>query len=156
MELEKDGTQEMSHFLVFDIETYSPKWGTESTRRLELDPNENSIITIGIYDGNEISIYPTIKDFRQENEPLDFFLSRLKESENSIIVGFNILRFDIPYLFYKTKVFGRDLDLTKLDLLDLYWILPYWLHNLPDGIEFSRKSEYLGNLWNLDKVRKFF
>lgn len=145
----------MSQFVVFDIETYGQDWRKRLPRRQALDPNKNSIITVGFFNGNEMSIYPVIEDLKKENRPLEFFLNKLNEIEGHTIVGFNIFKFDLPYLFFKAKAFGKDIDLTRLKFLDLYWILPYWLHNLPNGIDFFRKSFGLGNLWSLEKVVRY-
>lgn len=141
----------MSQFIVFDIETYRPNWQVRQTRRQDLDPARNSIITTGIFNGKELSIHPIIEDLRNEREPLEFFLNKL-EKNNSTLIGYNCLHFDVPYLAYKARIFGKNLDFTKLKLLDLYWILPYWLHTLPNGIKFHKKFYYLGNLWSFDKV----
>jgi len=141
--------------IVFDIETYRPSWQTSQTRREDLNPERNTVITAGFSDGNETSIYPTIQDLKKENEPGQFLLRKLEEAQSSILVGYNILHFDIPYLVHKSKSIGKGFDTTRPKLLDLYWILPYWFHNTPGGQEFFNRNPALGNLWRFEDVVKY-
>jgi DNA polymerase elongation subunit (family B) len=119
-----------------------------------LDPEGNTIVTAGVFDGKETSVYPIIQDLRKENEPLQFLLRELERAGSSVLVGYNILHFDIPYLVHKSRSIGRDFDSTRLKLLDLYWILPYWLHNTPSGQEFFNRNSTIGNLWRFENVVK--
>ena len=97
----------MSKFIVFDIETYGQDWRKRLPRRQALNPSNNSIITIGVFNGNEMSIYPVIDDLKNENRPLEFFLTKLDELKGCTLVGFNIFKFDLPYLFFKARAYER-------------------------------------------------
>ena len=145
----------MSQSIVFDIETYHSSWRVSQSRREDFDPAINSIITVGFFDGKEISIYHVIEDLKEESQLIEFFLRKIGEFEGSTLVGYNILHFDIPYLLYKARSIGKDMDLNRFKLLDLFWILPYWLHNVTTGLSFLKKNPYLGNLWSLSKVVKY-
>lgn len=57
-------------------------------------------------------------------------------------------------MVHKTSAIGKNLDLTKFKFIDLFWVLPYWLHNIPSGRAFCKKFEYLGNLWKFEYVVK--
>ena len=144
----------MSEIVVFDIETHRPDWRIRRTRREDLDPARNTIITIGFFDGEEISISPIIKRLEEEKKSVNFFLQKLEDLEGSTLVGYNILGFDIPYLIYKSESMGKDFDLVRFKPLDLYWILPYWLHNTLTGKEFFSEGPRLGNLWKFENVVK--
>jgi len=145
----------MPDIVVFDIETYRPNWRIRKTRREDFDPAKNAITTIGVFDGEELSISPVIENLKDERKSIEFFLSKLGEFEGSTLVGYNILHFDIPYLVYKSKTIGRNCDLTQFQPLDLFWILPYWLHNTLDGREFFNEGPRLGNLWKFEDVVKY-
>ena len=145
----------MCGILVFDIETYRPDWRNGRTRREKLDPARNTIITTGVFDGKELSISPLIRNLEEERRSIDFFMRKLEESRGSTLVGYNILHFDIPYLVYKSRTIGRNCDLTRFQPLDLFWILPYWLHNTLDGREFFNEGPRLGNLWKFEDVVKY-
>jgi len=145
----------MADVVIFDIETYRPDWRVQQARREKLDPARNTITTLGVFDGEELSTSPVIENLKDERKSIDFFLSKLEESGGSTLVGYNIFHFDIPYLVYKSKTIGRDCDLAQFQPLDLYWILPYWLHNTLDGREFSNKGPRLGNLWKFENVVKY-
>ena len=142
----------MPETLVFDIETYRPSSDILRTRREDFDPKRNTIVTVGIFDGKQTSIYPTIQDLSKEDELVLFFLGKLQQAQNPILIGFNILHFDVPYMVHKAELFGRKFDPTMLKPLDLYWILPYWLRNTPTGKEFSKKNPSAGNLWKFENV----
>ena len=142
----------MSQTVVFDIETYRPDWRVRRSRREDLDPAKNTVTTVGFFDGEAHIIYPTIRHLKEEERLIQFFLEKIREFEGSTLVGYNILHFDIPYLVYKSKSMGKDFDITQFKPLDLYWILPYWLHNIPTGKTFINKLSHLGNLWRFDNV----
>jgi len=139
---------------VFDIETYRPDWQVPRTRREGFDPERNTIITVGFFDGEEASISPTIEDLKDERKPVQFFLDGLEKLTDSVLVGYNILRFDIPYLVHKSKLTGEDLSISRFKPLDLYWVFPYWLHNTPNGAQFFRNASHLGNLWSFENIVK--
>jgi hypothetical protein len=145
----------MSETIAFDIETYRPSWQISQTRREDFNPESNTVITAGFSDGKETSIYPTVQDLKKENEPVRFLLRKLEEAESSVLVGYNILHFDIPYLVHKSKSIGKGFDTTRLKLLDLYWILPYWFHNIPSGQEFFNRNPTLGNICKFEDVVKY-
>jgi DNA polymerase elongation subunit (family B) len=145
----------MPDIVVFDIETYRLGWRIRRTRREDLDPARNTITTTGVFDSKELSISPVIRNLEEERKSIEFFLGKLEESRGSTLVGYNILRFDIPYLVYKSKTIGRNCDLTQFQPLDLYWILPYWLHNTLDGKHFLNEGPHLGNLWKFENVVKY-
>ena len=145
----------VSETIVFDIETYRPSWQFSQTRREDLNPERNTVITVGFSDGKETSIYPTIQDLKKENEPVQFLLGKLEEAESSVLVGYNILHFDIPYLVHKSKLIGKDFNTTRLKLLDLYWFLPFWFHNIPSGQKFFNRNPTLGNLLRFEDVVKY-
>lgn len=142
----------MSDIVVFDIETYRPDWQIRRMRREDLDPERNIIITTGIFDGEKISISPIVENPKAEGNSVSFFLRKIETFENPIFVGYNILRFDIPYLIHKSKSIGKVFNRIRFRPLDLYWIMPYWLHNTSTGKEFFDKSSYLGNLWKFEYV----
>lgn len=144
----------MSKNIVFDIETYRPDWRIRRPRREDLDPAKNTVITVGFFDGKEMSIYPTIENLGREKYSIQFLLSKLKEVEGSTLVGYNILHFDIPYLIHKSKSLRKEINIAEYRLLDLYWTLPYWLHNVPGGRRFFDRNQELGNLWRLSDVVK--
>jgi len=144
----------MPEILTFDIETYRPDWKIWRTRREDLDPAINAIITTGMFDGKETSISPIIEDMKAERNSIQFFQSKLEEFEGSTLVGYNILHFDVPYLVYKSKSMEKGVDIASFKLLDLYWILPYWLHNIPAGQAFFNRFSHLGNLWKFSNVVK--
>lgn len=141
--------------VVFDIETYNPHWRIRLTRREGFDPAKNTITTTGFFDGKEMYISPIVYNMKEDREPVQFFLRKLRDFEGSILVGYNILRFDIPYLVYKSKAIGKTLDLARFKPLDLYWILPYWLHNIPSGKAFSKRVPSLGSLWRFSYVVEY-
>jgi len=145
----------MPDIVVFDIETYRPDWRIRQTRREDLDPARNTITTTGVFDGEELSISPVIENLKEERESIEFFLSKLEEFGGSTLVGYNILHFDIPYLVYRSKAIGRNCDLAQFRPLDLYWILPYWLHNTLNGRKFFDEGPRLGNLWKFEDVVKY-
>ena len=142
----------MSKAIVFDIETYRPDWRVRRTRREALDPAKNTIITLGFFDGKQFSIFPTIENLKDERLVVQFFLSKLEEFEGSAFVGYNILHFDIPFLVYKSELIGRNFEVTSLKPFDLYWILPYCLHNTPTGKDFLGRFSHFGNLWKFSYV----
>ena len=145
----------MSEIIVFDIETYRPDWRVRRTRREDLDPARNTVLTVGFFDGKEILIYPVIEDLKEESNVVQFLSEKIEEFEGSTLVGYNILRFDIPYLVYKSNSIGKSVNMTQFKLLDLYWILPYWLHNVPSGRTFYGKASHLGNLWRFSNVVEY-
>jgi DNA polymerase elongation subunit (family B) len=142
----------MSQSVIFDIETYRPNWRQNLTRREAFDPERNSITTMGFFDGKEASIYPTIKILEEEKNVTEFFLRKLNEFEGSTLVGYNILHFDIPYLIHKAKAINEDIDFIRFKSLDLFWFLPYWFHNIPNGRAFFSKIPYFGDLWKFENV----
>jgi len=144
----------MPEALVFDIETYRPDWRIVRTRREDFDPERNTIITAGLFDGKETLIYPVLQDLGGEGQPVRFLSERLETAGSSVLVGYNILHFDIPYLIHKSRSIGKDFDMASLRPLDLYWILPYWFHNIPSGKEFFDRNRTLGNLWRFEDVVK--
>jgi len=144
----------MFEFIVFDIETYRPDWRIRRTRREDLDPTKNTMITVGFLGMNGIAIYPTIEDLKEETQVIHFSLEELSESKDSTLLGYNIFHFDIPYIVYKAKSIGKDVDMTQFRPFDLYWILPYWLHNTPNGRTFLNEASHLGNLWSFENVVK--
>lgn len=83
-------------FLYFDIETWSPS--------KELKPSECKIITIQYKDIDDDLII--LKEWESDEKTIlkqfyEYF-SNLLESERSVfLVGFNLLRFDIPVLIYR-------------------------------------------------------
>jgi len=101
-------------------------------------------------------VYPVIEDLKKEKEPVEFLITKLGEIECSTLVGYNILHFDIPYLVYKAGTIGKDANLSRFKILDLFWVLPYWLHNVPSGKAFLKTAPHLGNLWKLEKVVEYF
>lgn len=107
---------------------------------------------MGLFDGKEIFIYPVIEDLKKEGKTLEFFLGNLDEFEDSFLVGYNVLHFDIPYLVYKAEDIEKYVDLTRFKIIDLFWILPYWLNNIPEGIAFVKRIPDIGNPWSLSKV----
>jgi len=145
----------MSETIVFDIETYRPDWKVRRTRREDLDPARNSIITGGFFDGEEYSIYPIIENLKEESNVVRFLSERLGELKGSRLVGYNILHFDIPYLVYKFNLIGKEIDVIRFNPLDLFWLLPYWLHNVPNGRTLYDKASHLGNLWSLRNVVEY-
>jgi len=142
----------MPNIVVFDIETYRPDWRIRRTRREDFDPARNTIITTGVFDGKEISISPVIEDLKEERKSLEFFLKTLKEFQAVTLVGYNILHFDTPYLVYKSKPIEEYLSMARCQLLDLFWVLPYWLHNTSNGRKFHEKVSGLGELWKFEYV----
>jgi len=145
----------MSEPIVFDIETYRPDWRVKRTRREDFDPARNTITTIGVFNGEKLSISPVIENLKEERNPVQFLLGKLEEFEGSTLVGYNILHFDIPYLVYKSNSIREEVDVTRFNPLDLFWILPYWLHNIPSGRTFYDQVSHLGNLWSLSNVVKY-
>jgi hypothetical protein len=142
----------MPDIVVFDIETYRPDWRIRRTRREDLDPARNSIITVGVFDGEELSISPIIQNLEDEGRSVEFFLSKLGEYEGATLVGYNILHFDVPYVIYKSKPIAGDVDLAPFRQLDLFWILPHWFHNVPTGQAFFEQYSNFGNLWKFSDV----
>ena len=141
--------------IVFDIETYRPDWRVRRTRREDLDPARNTVITGGFFDGKEYLIYPIIKNLKEESNVVQFLSEKVEEFEGSTLIGYNILHFDVPYLVHKINSIGKKIDVVRLNPLDLFWILPYWLHNIPNGIKFYDKVSHLGNLWSLSNVVEY-
>ena len=144
----------MANTVVFDIETYRRDWQVRKARSEDLDPEENTVITVGFFDGKDLSISPVIEGLEDEGKPVQFFLERLEMIEGSVLVGYNILHFDIPYLVHKSKATGKNVDIARFRPLDLFWILPYWLHNIPSGREFFKGVSYLGNIWSFENIVK--
>lgn len=144
----------MPDTVVFDIETYRPDWQIRRTRREDLDPERNTIITVGFFDGEEVSVSPTIEDLKDERKPVQFFLDRLEKLTDSVLVGYNILHFDIPFLVHKSKLIKEAVSIAQFKPLDLYWIFPYWLHNIADGMQLLRNTSHLGNLWSFENIVK--
>jgi DNA polymerase elongation subunit (family B) len=142
----------MSQSIVFDIETYNPNQRQNLTRREAFDPARNNIITIGFFDGKNVSIFPTIRILEEEKNVIEFFLKKIDEFRDSILVGYNILHFDVPYLVHKTKTVNKDIDFFQFKPLDLFWVLPYWFHNIPSGRAFFNKHPYFGDLWKFENV----
>lgn len=141
--------------VVFDIETYRPNWQVRSlSRREDFDPEKNHIVTAGFFDGNDLSVFPVIDDLRKEGNVVEYIASKLEKSRGSELVGYNILRFDIPYIVHKAAVLGHNIDLTGYRILDLYWILPYWFRNVPEGRRFYELQGDSRNLWSFDDVVK--
>jgi DNA polymerase elongation subunit (family B) len=142
----------MQESAVFDIETVHPEERTRKSRREDFDLSRNFIITAGLFDGIETSISPVIEDLNDENGSIVYFLKKLRELGARTLIGYNVLRFDIPYLTYKSKLAGLSFDPTQFRILDLYWILPYWLHNIPSGINFYRIIDNGRSLWGFEDV----
>jgi len=107
---------------------------------------------MGFFDGEKVSIYPIIKILEEEKNVIDFFLKKLDEFDGSTLIGYNILRFDIPYLVHKAETINEDIDFIQFKPIDLFWILPYWFHNIPDGRVFFSKIPNSGNLWKFENV----
>lgn len=145
----------MPKIIVFDIETYRPDWRIRRTRREDFAPSKNSIITVGTFDGKKISISPIVESLNEESDSVEHFLKKLKNFEGSTLVGYNILHFDIPYLVHKSESIGNKCNLVRFKPIDLFWILPYWLHNTSTGREFLDAKPHVGSLWKLEHVVKY-
>jgi DNA polymerase elongation subunit (family B) len=137
---------------IFDIETYRVDWKIRRTRREDFDPANNTIITFGLFDGRNVAIYPIIENLNEEKTLIESFFEKLQNVEIPILVGYNILHFDIPHLVYKINSIGKKIDISRFKPLDLYWILPYWLQNSSGGRKLATNFPGLGKLWRLDDV----
>jgi DNA polymerase elongation subunit (family B) len=142
----------MTNFIVFDIETYRSDWQVQQPRREAFDPTKNAIIAIGTNDGKNVTVFPVVEDLREEKTLVRHFFKKLQEFEDSILVGYNILHFDIPYVVQKLNLIGQQIDMSRFRPLDLYWILPYWLQNSPKGKELGNSLLHLGRLWKFEDV----
>jgi DNA polymerase elongation subunit (family B) len=142
----------MQNSVIFDIETVHTEERTGKSRREDFDLSRNYIITAGLFDGIEASTSPVIENLNDENGSIEYFLKKLDELGARTLIGYNILRFDIPYLTHKSELAGLDFDPTQFRILDLYWILPYWLHNIPSGRDFYRKIDNGRSLWGFEDV----
>ena len=140
---------------VFDIETYRPDWRVWKSRRDALDPARNTIITLGIFDGKNLVLSNVIEKLDSEKEVLTFFFKNCKNFVDTILVGYNILHFDIPYLVYKAEQVKTEFDSISFKPLDLFWIFPYWLHNTQEGKSFFNRFHHLGNLWKFENIVKY-
>jgi len=140
--------------VVFDIETYRNDWRTPKTRREAFDPEKNAIITIGLFDGRNPRIFPVIQDLNEEKSLVKSFLKELQQRTELIIVGYNILHFDIPYVVHRLNSAGQEADMSQFKPLDLFWVLPYWLHSSSDGRRLAGSFPQLGSLWKFEDVVK--
>lgn len=140
--------------IVFDIETYRSDSKVPQSRRQAFDPAKNTVIAIGVFDGRNATVFPVIENLKQEENLVRSFFKKLHESTGSILAGYNILHFDIPYVVHKLNSAGQEVDLSKFRPLDLYWILPYWLQNSSDGIKIADRFPQLGKLWRFEDVVK--
>lgn len=67
---------------------------------LILDEDETLEESEGVYGGNKVKVYP----FKTEYELLETFIAFYKYMKPDILIGWNCLMFDIPYLYNRTIV----------------------------------------------------
>jgi DNA polymerase elongation subunit (family B) len=140
--------------VVFDIETYRPTRGVFRDRRIELNPEDNYVTVIGIHDGKTIEFSPITPLGQPDKEESAIKWIATKFEAADTIVGFNILKFDIPYLIYKSEKYAIKLEFENKRLLDLFWFVPAWLENTRGGRKFC-ESYNIGRIFSLNKVEKY-
>ena len=110
---------------------------------------------IGVHNGKTIEISPiTPLGFPDKEEAAIKWIA-IKFEAADTIVGFNILKFDIPYLVHKSQKYGIKLKLENKRLVDLFWFVPAWLENTRGGHKFIESYD-IGRILSLNKVEKYF
>ncbi len=88
--------------LAFDIEVYNPAGSPR--------PSKDPVIIIGLMNGGFKQIVASDKD---DSTVIKEFVEYVKKYDPDIITGYNINRFDWPYLLDRAKIHGLKLDLTR-------------------------------------------
>ncbi|MDI6902478.1 MAG: hypothetical protein QMC77_01920 [Methanocellales archaeon] len=108
-----------------------------TTEEPDYDLIEKKLITIGTKTDGNIKIWH-IKDYDCERGMLKDFLEWFISNGDEKIVGFNILKFDIPLLLLKSQSVDKTKELYqrffKSDVIDLFGILTY-LYNKMKSLE---------------------
>lgn len=140
--------------LVFDIETFRRERGVFRDRRIELNPETNYITLIGTYDGQTLDFSPVtpLGSAEKEKDAIRWVSEKFKSVQT--IVGFNILKFDIPFLVYKSIKYGIDLDVSSKKIIDLFFFPAAWLDNTDGGRRFAEKYA-IGKILSLNKIEKY-
>jgi DNA polymerase elongation subunit (family B) len=88
---------------------------------------------------NEIKIWKRW-DFPSEESMLKNFLSYFLGVDDKIVIGFNILKFELPYLFIKVQKLPEFRDFFKkinlANVVDLYTILTFMNKGVIKGLSF--------------------
>lgn len=141
--------------IVFDIETDG------------LSPIENRIVMIGIKTEKEELIITS----DNEKEIIEEFWQYLKQNNVSMLIGFNIRSFDIPFIISRTFKYGIKATNLKYKLFDLRRAFNYYFNSYAKGTleQYSElinsgskykgiKSSMIPELWKnkeVDTIRKY-
>jgi len=98
----------------------------------KLEPEEISyrtrILTIQFKKSNDIMIWHSW-DFKTEEEMLNDFINCFLKDSDKILLGFNILKFDIPLLLLKSAKFQNfenfSRKLNQSNIIDLFVVLTF-------------------------------
>ena len=143
------GTNRLPLVIAFDIETTG------------LDPYRNRVVLIGMKQGGETKLF---KLWETKKEP-EIILSAIRalQTVRETIVGFNNLKFDVPFMLERLRILGRWENrfwgINYMSWFDLYQYLGndfrglnYWLGKA--GIK--KQSEILGrDIPRLYRMREY-
>jgi len=107
------------------------------------------IILIQVKVREEIKIW-NLKDHKDETEMLENFINWFLREKDKIIIGYNILKFDIPLLLLKTSsiyLFNRFfMKVNRSNVIDLFVILNYLSRGELHSMEYYTKK------YNIEKI----
>ncbi|MEM3373323.1 MAG: ribonuclease H-like domain-containing protein [Candidatus Anstonellales archaeon] len=134
-------------YLVIDIETV-PLIDYKTYERLEeedklrlINPIDSKLIALGILERTKKYIYLE-KDSSEEEMLKNFWKfieDRLDSNNNLLVVGFNILQFDLPFLI--TRSFIKNVKVVKLSSKSIC--------DIKERLSFTRKGNVRGKLKEL-------
>lgn len=101
------------------------------------------ILTIQVRGSNYIKIWK-IWDYKNEEELLRNFVLWFLQEKDKVILGYNLLKFDIPLLLLKTALFPEfekfSMKINRVNILDLFVILTFLNKGRIKSLEFYCKG----------------
>ncbi len=106
-----DGEVPVTH-MCFDIETYNPQAAPR--------PDKDPVLMVSYANNKESGVLttkkiskPFIKTYAGEREMIDAFTDLIKRLDPDVIVGYNSVNFDIPYLLSRAKTLKTEFTISR-------------------------------------------
>jgi len=101
--------------------------------------HDSSLISIGIKTASSVKFW-NIWDFGNESELIGDFIKYFTDIDDKIVIGFNILKFDIPFLLLKSMNlpafdnFFRKINFSNIT--DLFAVLTFMNKGVIKGLDY--------------------
>jgi DNA polymerase elongation subunit (family B) len=116
---------------------------------------DSKILSIEVKKGEEVRIWKSW-EFLDEKKLISDFTKWFLEEKDKILIGFNILKFDIPLLLLKTSKFEEfgefSLKLNRSNILDLFVVLTFLHKGNIKGFKYYCKKYGVNGIVPREKI----